>query len=130
MLQYLLKWDLDPLMFHQANLRAYDGVHSLLGDLIDATLAKYNRWVNLPIRSDPQHVLGVRMAARMTYDASGVQGVLTPCSSLTLSVANSAASVPVTGVGYGSTIETHGGQSISYVTVAPSAAVTIPLTCP
>ena len=25
-------------MFHQANLRAYDGDHSLLGDLLDWTL--------------------------------------------------------------------------------------------
>ena len=129
LLQYLLKWDIDPLMFHQANLRAYDGVRSLLGDLIDAALAKYNRWINLPIRSDPQHVIGARMAARMTYDASGVQAVLTPCTSLRLSVANSA-NVPVTGVSYGSQTETYGGQAISFVPVTPNASVTIPLSCP
>ena len=128
MLQYLLKWDIDPLMFHQANLRAYDGVRSLLSDLIDATLAKYNRWVNLPIRSEPLHQLGARMAARMTYDASGVQAVLTPCTSLTLSVANSA-NVPVTGVSFGSVTETYGGQTISHIPVAPNASVTIPLAC-
>src|SRR5206468_2897952 len=38
LLSYLLKGDIDPLMFHQPNLRAYDGTHTLLGDLLDATL--------------------------------------------------------------------------------------------
>ncbi len=38
-LHYLLIGDLDPVFFHQCNLRAYDGTHSLLGDLIDVTLA-------------------------------------------------------------------------------------------
>src|SRR5262249_40835843 len=37
MLTYLLKGDIDPLMFHQPNMRAYDGTHTLLGDLLDAT---------------------------------------------------------------------------------------------
>ncbi len=35
LLSYLLKGDMDPWMFHQPNLRAYDGVHSLLGDLLE-----------------------------------------------------------------------------------------------
>src|SRR5206468_10038017 len=33
-LQYLLKWDIDPIMFHQPNLGAYEGDRSLLGNLI------------------------------------------------------------------------------------------------
>jgi len=130
MLQYLLKWDIDPLMFHQANLRAYDGVRSLLGDLIDATLAKYNRMVNLPIRSDPQHVIGERMASRMAYNAAAPRAVLVPCASLTLSVANASATVPVTGIAFGSNTETYGGQAISYLPVDPSASITVPLSCP
>jgi hypothetical protein len=130
LLQYLLKWDVDPLMFHQANLRAYDGVRSLLSDLIDATLAKYNRMVTLPIRSDPQHVIGARMANRMAYNSAGARGVLVPCANVTLSVANSAATVPVTGIAYGPNTETYGGQSISYLPIAPGANVTVPLSCP
>lgn len=37
MVSYLARFDLDPLMFHQPNMRAYDGVNSLLGDLLHAT---------------------------------------------------------------------------------------------
>jgi hypothetical protein len=37
MVSYLARFDLDPLMFHQSNMRAYDGVNSLLGDLLHAT---------------------------------------------------------------------------------------------
>ena len=127
-LQYLLKWDVDPLMFHQANLRAYDGTRSLLGDLVDATLAKYNQMVNLPIRSEAQHDLGVRVANRMAYNASGLTAVLTPCSNLTLSVTQPAL-VPLTGVIYGTNQEVYGGQNISYVQATPGAPVIVPVTC-
>jgi hypothetical protein len=62
---YLLKGDLDPIMFHQSNLRAftYTGSnypqiglskglnHTLLGDLINATLTKYNKLFNCRLRA-------------------------------------------------------------------------------
>ena len=38
-------------MFHQTNLAAYDGVHTLLTDLLDRTLAKYSGYVTVPIVS-------------------------------------------------------------------------------
>ena len=119
LLGYLLRWDLDPWMFHQANLRSYDGSHSLLGDLLDATFAKYRSVYNLPVRNLGQHDAGVLMARRMAYDGSGVTGVLTPCVSLTLTAPRPAV-VPVTGVAADST-EVYGGQSISYVQLAANA---------
>ncbi|MDP9440300.1 MAG: hypothetical protein M3P49_16440 [Actinomycetota bacterium] len=42
LLSYLLKGDIDPWMFHQANLRAYDGERTLLGDLLDRTLQQFS----------------------------------------------------------------------------------------
>ncbi len=128
-LQYLLKWDMDPLMFHQANLRAYDGVHSLFSDLVDATLAKYRQMMNLPLRSEAQHTLGVLMANRMAYNAAGVTASLIPCTSLSLTAAQDVI-VPVTGVSYGAGTEVYGGQAISYVPVTAGAVTVVPLTCP
>ena len=125
-LSYLLKWDLDPLMFHQANLRAYDGTHSLLSDLVDATLAKYNRVCNLPIRNNSEHAVGISMAQRMAYNTSGVTATLVPGTSLTVT-SPTAVLVPVTGVSYGNNTEKHGGETISYVQVGAGQSVTIPL---
>ncbi len=125
LLGYLLSWDTDPWMFHEPNLRAYDGVHSLLGDLLDATFTKYQAVSNLPIRNLSEHDIGLQMARRMAYNASGATGTLVPCTSLTLTVRN-AATIPVTGVVTG-TSETYGGQPISYVQVNASAPTTIAL---
>jgi len=134
-LQYLLKWDIDPLMFHQANVIQHTANHSLLSDLIDRTLTKYNAMYTLPIRGIAQHDVGLKMQERMTYRASGVKGVMVPCGapsgtpSITLT-APRAAVVPVTGVQFGNNTEVYGGQRISYVQLAANTPRTIPLTCP
>jgi hypothetical protein len=129
LLGYLLAWDLDPWMFHQANLAAYDGTRSLLGDLLDRTLEKYLAHYGLPIRNLSQHDVGVLMTHRMAYNASGVTASVRPCTSITMRVTKSA-QVPITGVQYGSNYEQYGGTDISYVNVTPKRPVTIPLTCP
>src|SRR5688500_3102420 len=53
-LRYMIRYDMRPLMFHQPNVCAYDGVRSLLGDLIDTTMGKYNAMFNLPVLSRRQ----------------------------------------------------------------------------
>ena len=111
LLSYMLRWDDDPWMFHQANLGRYNGSNSLLGELLDATFDKYAQVYNLPVRNVTQKQAAELMKRRMAYDASGVDATLVPCQSITLSVAN-AAIVPVTGAAAGST-ESYGGQSIS-----------------
>src|SRR5664280_2221935 len=122
MLGYLLRGDMDPLMFHQPNLKAYDVAgHSLLSDLLDATLAKYNRSETLPILSPALDQVGARMAARMAYNASGVTASIVPNQSITLSATQNA-TVPVSGLTPitptpSVTTETYGGQPISYVTL-------------
>lgn len=126
-LRYLLKYDLDPIMFHQTNLRAYNGVNNLLGDLINATMAKYNSMYNLPIRSPAQHDTGVRMAARMAYNASGVRGriLLGATNSIALQTVN-AVNAPLTGISYGASQESYGGQTISTVSLQANGTLTIP----
>src|SRR5262249_46400671 len=72
LLQYMLRGEIDPWMFHQTNLRAYDGLHMLLGDLLDQALAKYTRILVLPVRSLTHSALGEWTAQRMAYDAAAV----------------------------------------------------------
>jgi hypothetical protein len=124
-LQYLLKWDIDPLMFHQANTGTYDGTRTLLGDLIDRTLAKYTAVYNLPIRGLAQHDIGLRMADRMAYNVSGVTATLTPCTNIRLTAVRPAV-IPVTGIVSGKSVETYGGQPISYITLKANQTVTLP----
>ena len=126
-LRYLLKFDLNSVMFHQANLRAYDNTNSLLGDLVKATLAKYNSMYKLPIRSPGQHDTGVLMAARMVYNVSGVSGriLLGTTNSIALKTVK-AVKAPLTGITYGTTQESYGGQTISTISLGANGALTIP----
>ncbi len=120
----LLTYDARPLMFHGANLRAYDGTHSLLGDLMDATLAKYNKYYkNLPIRSPGLKETGDLMKRRQVYNESGVTGVLKPGTGIVLTATQTdgdAVVVPLTGLTFGSSTETYGGQVTSYITLNPA----------
>ena len=125
-LAYMLQGDMDPLMFHSSNWRAYDGVHSVFGDLFNAVFTKYRALYNLPIQGNNEHQLGLNMTQWMAYKSSGAQAVLNPCSSISLTVTKAAA-VPVTGVTFGTSGDTYGGQRTSNVTVSPTAATTVPL---
>ncbi|HEU4450961.1 MAG TPA: hypothetical protein VFR63_13405 [Gaiellaceae bacterium] len=134
LLSYMLRWDLDPWMFHQPNTGTYDGTRSLLGDLLDRTLAKYAQAYTLPVRNLPQSRVGALMAERMAYDSSGASAVLTPCTSIELTTAK-AAVVPLTGVSVSGRLaarppELYGGQTISTVK-APGGGtrLTLPVSC-
>ena len=129
LLRYLLTGDLDPWMMHINNVRAYDGKHSVLTDLLDRTLARYDALVDVPIRSLSFKQAGMLQQARGTYNASGVKATITPCTSLTISTTN-AATIPVTGLSYagsGSKVEQYAGQSISNLSLAAGQSVTVPL---
>lgn len=138
-MSYMLNFDMRPLMFHQANLRAYDGTRSLLGDLIDRTVAKYSAIYNLPPLSRTQRQIGNLMAQRMVLNdavapttgapltARIVPGATTSNIVLT-NPTGRAVTVPLTGVNWAgaSSRETYGGQTTSRVVVnANGAAVTV-----
>lgn len=131
LIQYLLKWDIDPWMFHQANVKAFDSVNSILGDLLRGTMYKYTQLYNVPVTFITQHDIGVKMAERMAYNASGVRATLIPCQSITLSAVN-AARIPLTGiavtgnVGAPVSTEVYARQNISYITLSPGQTVTLP----
>jgi hypothetical protein len=129
LLSYLVTWDLNPWMFHQPAIRAYDGTHSLIGDLLGQTLSKYKQYYSIPIRNLPEHKLGLLMADRMKYDQSGATAVWTPCASISISAANEA-TVPLTGKALsGVTSESYGGQYISSVSLAAGGSQTFNVGC-
>ena len=80
-LGYLLNGDLNPLMFHQPNTRAYDGVHSLLGDVIDMTVKRYGGLVKFPIQFPSMSAVGDKMIARQRYNEAGVTATAEPATS-------------------------------------------------
>src|SRR5579883_1983098 len=78
LVMYMLKGDLDPWMFHQPNLRAYDGQHTLLGDLLDLVMKKYAQYYNLAVTSPTMDSLGQTVASRMQYNGAGVTASIVP----------------------------------------------------
>ena len=139
MLRYLLQGHNRPLMFHEPNLRAYSSGHSLLGDLIDATLAKYSNLVTVPLTSPTQDVLGQKQASRMAYDAAFKSGLVSasivPNTSVVLTAASGlqgTVTIPVTGAKATTasapvTKEQYAGQPITYVTLSAGQSVTLSL---
>jgi hypothetical protein len=127
MLLYMLKYDMDPLMFHQPNLRAYDGINSLLGDLMEATIKKYEALFKINIKSPMHHEIGVLMAARMAYNSSGVRATLKlgSTNTITLTTTN-AVTVPITGIASGKNQQSYAGQTTSNIPIAANGSVTIP----
>ncbi len=137
LLGFLLKGDNSPLMFHQPNLRNYNGAgNTLLGDLLSNVADKYEQLYNFPALSPTMNALGVTLQQRMTYNASGVVATRNANNTVTLTVTK-AARVPVTGLTSGGivsftgtaapaiTAETYAGQRITYVNLAAGQSVTV-----
>jgi peptidoglycan/xylan/chitin deacetylase (PgdA/CDA1 family) len=138
-MNYMFNFDMRPVMFHQANMRAYDGTRSLLGDLIDRTIAKYSTIYNLPPRSRTQRQIGNLMAQRMVLNdavkpATGapLTARIVPGTTTSTIVVNNptgtAVTVPLTGVNLSGAAsrETYGGQTTSRVVVnGNGASVTV-----
>lgn len=128
LLTYLVKGDIDPLMFHQPNIRQYLPGKSLFSDLMDRALAKYNTYFVLPVTGLAQDVIGQKMIDRAMYNASGVTATFVPGppgqgpTSVTIT-AQQAATVPITGLAAPGS-ELYGGQRITYVALAAGQSVT------
>jgi Bacterial Ig domain len=125
LLKYVLTGDMDPWMFHETNLRAYDGSHTLLSDLFNPILAKYNNLFVLPVLSPTMNELSERMKSGTTYRAAGVTASIVPGQSITIS-SQQAAVVPVTGLNSAGA-ETYGGQFISHVSIGAGQTITLSL---
>lgn len=124
-LRYLVQGGMEPIMFHQANLRIYERGRSLLSDLLDMALFKYAHLLNVPILCPTMDELGQRMAARMQYNNAAITATLVPGQHVALS-AQYPATVPITGLVSGCA-ESYGGQLISYIRLEACQSVTLPL---
>jgi hypothetical protein len=128
----MLKGDMDPEMFHQPNMHAYDGTHSLLGDLYDATFTTYFKLLNLPILSPTLDVLGKNMQNRDAYNRSGVTASIVngPTPQIVISIPAgspvASATIPVTGLNSAGA-EVYGGQNIAHLPLNKGQMVTLPL---
>jgi Bacterial Ig-like domain (group 2)/Abnormal spindle-like microcephaly-assoc'd, ASPM-SPD-2-Hydin len=128
----MLMGDMDPEMFHQPNMHAYDGTHSLLGDMYDETFTTYFKLLNLPVLSPSLDVIGQKMQNRNAYNLSGVTASIvngaTPQIVVTIpaSSAMPSATIPVTGLNSAGA-EVYGGQNISHLPLTKGQTVTLPL---
>jgi len=125
LLHFVLRGDLDPFMFHQANLRAYDGAHSIIGELLDATLDKVEARLTVPVQTPPMWQTGQRFARRINFDTAGVRATLFRGRALVIDVGRSV-SVPVTGVRAASG-ESYGGDVIGYIDAVPGSTACVAL---
>ena len=126
LLFYMLRGDIDPQMYHQANLRAYDGSHSLLSDLHDLALQKLRRYSTLPMESPDLVRVGTKIANTMARNASGLSAVVQPGVSVTLT-SPVALHVVVSGVCQVLGSEVYGGKCITTVSVPAGGTVSLGL---
>ena len=117
----MLDFSVDATMFHMNNLDAYNNVydgtgHTVMGDFVEALYGKYNSYfsANVPVLSPRTQDIGQKMRDRMAFNGSGVTGELACGNEITLSTV-SAARIPVTGVSFGSNVESYAGQTISTI---------------
>ncbi len=128
LLLYMLKGEVYPWMFHQSNMRTYDGTHSILGDLLDRTAAKYSTYFSIPALSPTMEDLGLRVVQRTSLAEAGVTATIEPGRVITLT-AQREATIPITGMHIAGA-EQYGGQWISNVKIRPGRTVVMPLDDP
>ena len=121
-LYYLLQGDIDPLMFHQANLKDYGGGRSIYADWIDTVANKYLAYFDAPVLTLRQNAIADAMQARGRLDSCGVTATIVETSgqrTLQLRTASSCV-VPVTGVAasFSGPVETYGGEPTTSVTMS------------
>jgi hypothetical protein len=126
LLFYMLRGDIDPQMYHQANMRAYDGAHSLLSDLHDLALQKLRKYSNLPMESPDLVRVGSKMADVMARNASSLSAHLQPGVAITLT-SPTALRVVVSGVCVTLGSEVYGGKCITAVNVPAGGTVSLGL---
>lgn len=125
LLMYLLRGEVYPWMFHQANVRFYEPGRSLLTDLLDTTFDKYERFYTLPILSPPQEGLAARVRRRIELAAADVQVVIEPGVKLTVS-SDRQVVVPISGLA-STGKESYGGAWTSWLPVKPGGTVSVSL---
>jgi hypothetical protein len=139
-LHYLLTGDIDPLMFHQGNLKtelAGTTPHTLMGDWLEASAMRFVALVKFPILTLSERDIATAMQARAALNACGATatyvegdvagpGYVRP-DTLEL-YATGGCAVPITGVASTlGTVETYAGVPTTEVPVTPGVVTVVPL---
>jgi hypothetical protein len=127
---YLLQGDIDPLMFHQANLKNYGGGRSLYADWVDTVANKYLAYFDAPILTLRQSAISAEMQARGKFNACNVTATIIEGTPKTLELRTTAGCVvPVTGVAASShgAVETYAGEPTTSITMGANQVRLIPL---
>lgn len=133
---YLLQGDIDPLMFHQANLTRYVNAsgqsRSLYADWIDTVLGKFLALSNTPVHTLRMTEIGNAMKARASLNSCGVTATIVETGAMTSNLELRSVGtclVPVTGLSaatFGS-VETYAGEPTTSVTMTTGSVRTIPV---
>ncbi|HEU4734641.1 MAG TPA: hypothetical protein VFT22_42410 [Kofleriaceae bacterium] len=132
-LHYLLTGDIDPLMFHQTNLRSESiggTIHTLAGDWIEASATQFTALSGFPILSLSQHGLAAAMQARAAFNACGAAATYVESGAThTLELRSTGTCVvPVTGVSStAGTVEVYAGVPTTEVAISPGITQVIQL---
>jgi hypothetical protein len=124
-LHYLLTGDIDPLMFHQPNLKSelVDGTnHSLFGDWVETSATRFAALMRFPILTLTQREIASAMQARAAFNACGAAATYVEAGSArTLELrSRSTCVVPITGVSSSTgTVEVYAGVPTTEVAMTP-----------
>lgn len=126
-LNYMLRYEIYPTMYHQSNFANYQAGKSLFSDLMDSVLTKYGRLMNIPVLSLTQTQMGQWIERRMDYNRAPITAILYPNLRIDIqSNASKTVQVPITGV-CKSGCESYGTERISYINLGAGARATVTL---
>ena len=123
---YLLRGEMYPLMFHQANLWRYRESRTLLTDFMEDVLTKFEALSVLPVASPSQTAIGHLLSERHQYWRAGVTATLYPGSHVTVTTRGDAV-VPLTGACVEGTCNTYGPYQFSSTPLTGGSSRNIPL---
>ena len=121
-LAHLLAYDVDPIMFHQANLRVFAGdtPRTLYTDWVDRVVDRYTALVDLPIIGLDLWQVAQAMQEREAFDRCGSTATLSPDRTTLHVTSTSACVVPLTGVDAPAAgeVEIYGGVPTTHVALS------------
>ncbi len=125
LLNYMLRGELYPVMFHQSNFIRFDKSDMLFTDVVDAAFKKFSDITTLPLVSQSHSDTGRAMERRMAYNQANVNATLYPGSRIEIR-ATGAATAPVSGI-CKTGCESYGGLKVSSIPVTANGVVTVAL---
>lgn len=127
----LLSYTVDPLMFHQANLRSWTdgGSHSLYTDWIDRLVDRFTALVRLPIIGLDMNGIARVMEERAAYDHCGLTATLSADRTQIHLESVGACVVPITGLDApdAGEVEVYGGVPTTHVSLPACGTADVPV---